>query len=348
MTCEMMKTGVFSLKTFEDINTNESNLYGDEFLNSDFCAECTGELISDSSRGEIICSNCGLVTESKIIDQGQEWRAYSTAENNSRSRSGDPLNVLSDDIKLRSTFSPINLMTTDGQGNRLPSNKRFDFYRLSKLDSRSRQGEIRNLRIALRELSRIISQLELPSTVSKTASAIYRRALKLDLIRGRSIDSMIAASVYIACRESGLPQTLKDIIVATPNLSIKDLARCVRTMIRYMKLKPQVSGYSVFIYRLGEKLKLSMDTRALAVNIVKKAKNEGILMGKNPMSIAAASLYIAGIQMNERRTQLEFSKASKTTPVTIRNRFKELIEILDLVEIQGKIKRGPATFKAET
>lgn len=336
------------MKSFEDMNTNETTFIEQDISYSDFCTECTGELISDKSRGEIICSNCGLVTESKMIDQGQEWRAYSTAENNNRSRSGDPLDSLSDDIKLRSTFSPINLMTTDGLGKRLSSTKRFDFQRLSKLDNRSRQGEIRNLRIALRELSRIVSQLELPDNVSKTASVIYRRALRLDLIRGRSIDSMMAASVYIACRESSIPQTLKDVIIATPNLPIKDLARCVRTMIRFMRLKPQNSDYSIFIYRLGEKLRLSMDTRALAVSIVEKAKVQGILMGKNPMSVSAASLYIAGIQMNERRTQLEFSEASKTTPVTIRNRFKELIEILDLAEIQHKIKRGPASFKAET
>ncbi|OLS20491.1 MAG: Transcription initiation factor IIB [Candidatus Heimdallarchaeota archaeon LC_3] len=343
----MMKTGVTLMKTFEEVNDINSIILPDDTLDSDFCAECTGELIFDNSRGEIICSNCGLVTESKMIDHGQEWRAYSSDEHNNRSRTGEPLDVLSDDIKLRSTFSAINLLTTDAKGNRLSTTKRFDFYRLSKLDNRSRQGEIRNLRIALRELSRITSQLELPNNASKTASSIYRKALRLDLIRGRSIDSMMAASVYIACRETAIPQTLKDIVVATPNLSIKDLARCVRTMIRFMKLKPQYSKYSLYIYRLGEKLQLSMDTRAYAVEIVEKAKNQGILMGKNPMSIAAASLYIAGIQLNERRTQLEFSEASKTTPVTIRNRFKELIEILDLSEIQKKIKRGPAHFKAD-
>ena len=344
----MMRTGVTLMKAVEELNDNNSIILSDESFDSGFCVECTGELIFDNSRGEIICSNCGLVTESKMIDHSQEWRAYSNDEYNNRSRTGDPLDVLSDDIKLRSTFSSINLLTTDAKGNRLSPTKRFDFYRLSKLDNRSRQGEIRNLRIALRELSRIISQLELPNNVSKMASSIYRKALRLDLIRGRSIDSMMTASVYIACRESGVPQTLKDIVVATPSLSIKDLARCVRTMIRFMKLKPQYSKYSLYIYRLGEKLKLSMDTRVFAVDIVEKAKNQGILMGKNPMSVAAACLYIAGIQCNERRTQLEFSKASKTTPVTIRNRFKELIEILDLVDIQGKIKRGPASFKAES
>ena len=101
----MMRTGVTLMKAVEELNDNNSIILSDESFDSGFCVECTGELIFDNSRGEIICSNCGLVTESKMIDHSQEWRAYSNDEYNNRSRTGDPLDVLSDDIKLRSTFS---------------------------------------------------------------------------------------------------------------------------------------------------------------------------------------------------------------------------------------------------
>jgi transcription initiation factor TFIIB len=153
---------------------------------------------------------------------------------------------------------------------------------------------------------------------------------------------MIAASVYIACRESNIPLVLKDISPATPNLPIKDLGRCVRVMLRYLNLKPQSSDYSSLIYRLGESLRMPMDTRALAVKIMDCARTQGITMGKNPMSIAAAALYIAGIQTNERRTQIEMAEVAKTTPVTIRNRFKDLITVLQLEDLKYQIKRGPS------
>ncbi len=47
------------------------------------------------------------------------------------------------------------------------------------------------------------------------------------------------------------------------------------------------------------------------------------------MSLAAAALYISTIQTGERRTQQEIATIAKITPVTIRNRFKELVKILD-------------------
>ena len=84
-----------------------------------------------------------------------------------------------------------------------------------------------------------------------------------------------------------------------------------------------------------------MDARKQAVEIILKAKAAGITVGKNPMSISAAALYIAGVKTGQRRTQLDMAAAAKTTPVTIRNRFKELTEVLKLEPI--KIKRGPAT-----
>ena len=191
----------------------------------------------------------------------------------------------------------------------------------------------------MKELQRIVSQLELPESVARTASLIYRRALRLDLVRGRSIDSMIAASVYLACRQSAIPLTLKDILVSTPNVSAKDLGRCVRITIRYMNLHIKSSDFTAYVHRLGESLRMNMQSRELAVKILDRAKSEGLTMGINPMSIAAAALYIAGVQLGERRTQLDMAEVAKTTPVTIRNRFKELTQILEMEPI--RIKRGP-------
>ena len=252
----------------------------DEGEYDDVCFECNGPLIIDNTRGERTCANCGLVIESGIIDLGCDWRAYNAEENAVRARSGDPLNPLVDDYGLHSSIGTI---SRDAQGNQLSSSRKFEFARLSRLDSRSRQGEMRNLRVALKELQRIVSQLELPESVARTASLIYRRALRLDLVRGRSIDSMIAASVYLACRQSAIPLTLKDILVSTPNVSAKDLGRCVRITIRYMNLHIKSSDFTAYVHRLGESLRMNMQSRELAVKILDRAKSEGLTMGKKPM-----------------------------------------------------------------
>ena len=111
------------------------------------CNECSStDMIVDPSRGEKVCANCGLVLESRIIDQSQEWRAYNSEEENDRARVGSPANNMIADYGLRTHISNISF---DANGTRLTSEKRYEFTRLSRLDNRSRQGEIRNLRIAL-------------------------------------------------------------------------------------------------------------------------------------------------------------------------------------------------------
>lgn len=323
----------------ENLRTLYSNHADENSSETIKCSECAStDMIVDPSRGEKVCANCGLVLEARIIDQSQEWRAYNSEEENDRSRVGSPSNNMIADYGLRTHISNISF---DANGTRLTSEKRYEFTRLSRLDNRSRQGEIRNLRIALKELQRIKSQLELPEGIGQSASIIYRKALKKDLVRGRSIDGIIAASVYLACRTAGIPFTLKDIQPACSNISPKELGRSVRILIRDLNLRPANNDFISLIHRLGEQLELNMEARNLASVIIEKAKQAGITVGKNPMSVSAAALYIAGVKTGQRRTQLDMAAAAKTTPVTIRNRFKELTDILELEPI--KIKRGPAT-----
>jgi transcription initiation factor TFIIB len=216
----------------------------------------------------------------------------------------------------------------DISGKTLPFSSQTKYRRLSRIDNRTRKSEIRNLRFALKELKRIKSQLELPEDVAEMGAMIYRKALKRNLIRGRSIDGMISASLYLACRRKKLPQTLKD-IASVSNISAKELGRCIRIILQKLDLKVFPSDYGALVHRLGISLRVTMKARRQAVEILNIARSRGATVGKNPMSLAAAALYISTIQTGERRTQQEIANVAKITPVTIRNRFKELIKILD-------------------
>ncbi len=46
--------------------------------------------------------------------------------------------------------------------------------------------------------------------------------------------------------------------------------------------------------------------------------------------MSAAALYIAGVLLGERRTQREVAEVAGVTEVTIRNRYKEMAEELDI------------------
>ena len=66
--------------------------------------------------------------------------------------------------------------------------------------------------------------------------------------------------------------------------------------------------------------------------------------GRGPTGIAAAALYVAALMNNEKRTQREVADVAGITEVTIRNRYKEL---LDRLGLEDKLKIKEAETKAE-
>ncbi len=85
-----------------------------------------------------------------------------------------------------------------------------------------------------------------------------------------------------------------------------------------------------YISRFCSRLSLSNDVQVKTMEILKKAANNELTSGRGPTGMAAAALYIASVLCGERRTQREISETAGVTEVTIRNRYKELAEKLDI------------------
>ncbi len=290
------------------------------------CPECGSEtLIEDPNRGEMICSRCGIVVQG-IIDYGAEWRSYNAHEQSQRSRTGAPASPLKPDYGLRTV---IGHTQKDAKGRNIDPVRQDQFNRLRRQHDREDENTQRNLQIALEELKRLKSQLGLSQEVEYLASKYYRMALKEDLIRGRSIDGMMAASVYLACQRTQTPLLLKDIATVS-RVDKKELGRCIRTMVMKLNLKLRDSPreYKKLTQKLGDSLGLSMTTILEANKIIQNAIECGITIGKHPASTVGAALYLAGIRTGERRTQDQVAKVASITPVTIRNRFKEMVKVL--------------------
>ena len=162
------------------------------------------------------------------------------------------------------------------------------------------------------------------------AAKIYRDAAKNKLIRGRSIDGMVAASLYTACRRYGVPRTLDEISGAS-NISKKQLGKNYRFLRRELKIKMEPTSPTDYISRFASKLGLSGVIEAKAVEIINLAIKEGLGSGKGPAGVAAAALYVASLLLGERKTQSEIANVAGVTEVTIRNRYKELSEKVDVI-----------------
>ncbi len=77
-------------------------------------------------------------------------------------------------------------------------------------------------------------------------------------------------------------------------------------------------------------LKLSGEAQEKAVQLLKKAMKKGLVTGRSPTGVSAAAVYIAGALAGERRTQKEVADVAGVTEVTIRNRYRELKEQLNI------------------
>jgi len=283
----------------------------------------------DYECAEIVCMDCGFVVAAKLTDRGPEWRAFDDEQRAKRARVGAPLTFTIHDKGL-STM--IDWHDRDIYGKKLSPGQKAQIYRLRKWQRRIRVSDAteRNLAFALSEISKIANSLNLPKSILETASIIYRKAVKERLIRGRSIQGVTAAAIYVACRQCGLARTLEEIAQAS-NINKKEVGRSYRFLVKELDyfippLKP-----SQYVAKFSNQLTMQGKVEEIAHKILTAAKELKLTSGRGPTGIAAAASYIASVLTGERKTQREIAEIAQVTEVTIRNRYKELVERLQFV-----------------
>ena len=91
----------------------------------------------------------------------------------------------------------------------------------------------------MNELQRLSEKLQIPSSVQEMAAIVYRKALKEDLVRGRSIAAIAAAALYAACRFTKNPRTLKEITGASLR-DRREISRAYRMIVENLKIRMPV------------------------------------------------------------------------------------------------------------
>ena len=297
------------------------------------CPECGSiNLFYDKEKGEIICRDCGFVIEEKTIDFGPEWREFDETDATKR-RTGAPMTYTQFDKGLGTDIG------RKADLSKLSSRDRNKFYRLRKWQHRISTAIERNLKLALAELKRISSYLKLPKAVEEESAQIYSLAVQRGLVRGRSMESVVAGAVYAACRSHEVPRTLDELSEAS-GIDKKEVGRTYRFITRELGLNILPSNPMDYISRFASALDLSPKTQSKAIDILDKAQKAELTSGRGPTGIAAAALYVAALIHGEKRTQREVADVAGVTEVTIRNRNKELLEKLNLEsELKKKKKR---------
>ncbi len=283
---------------------------------SSLCPECGGKTIPIQEKGEIVCSQCGLVISERILDIAHtDKRAFTKQEKDKRERTGSPISILLPDMGLSTIIDKSNI-------------KSPDLKRAAKWNSRMTWDK-RNMLIATTELKRIASNLNLPNHVKKAAIRLYIEAFKKKLLRGRSINGMVAACLYFACRERKIPRTLQEILDETA-VNAKNVRRCYRTLIRELNLKAPSTDPISLVPRFIAELGLDAEAENSSINVLKKFISKFSTSGKDPKGLCAGALYLVCKKKQRRISQKEIANIVGVTEVTLRSRYKELITKLKI------------------
>jgi transcription initiation factor TFIIB len=129
----------------------------------------------------------------------------------------------------------------------------------------------------------------------------------------------------VACRQCGLARTLEEIAQAS-NINKKEVGRSYRFLVKELNYFIPPVKPSQYITKFSNQLAMQGKVEEIGHKILSTARDLKLTSGRGPTGIAAAASYISSVLTGERKTQREIAEIAQVTEVTIRNRYKELVD----------------------
>jgi len=262
--------------------------------------------------GEVFCGYCGFVINIKLDNLGYE--SNNPESQRDARRTGASRTLSRHDFGLSTIISSEN---KDSRGNSIQNALSGTIKRIRIQDNRSQLGKYSdiNFKLAFDYLERIQDKLGVSDNVKETAAYIYRKAVERKITTGRQVNSVVAASMYIACRHTQTLRNLKDISDVT-NIRRKRISQSYRAIVKQLDLQIPVVNQTNYVLKISNILKISRKTQTLALQILQKVEELDMLGGRDPVGIAAASIYYASLMRNEHFSQIQIADAAGVTAVT--------------------------------
>lgn len=285
-------------------------------VNIDVCSICKSEntIIQDFNAGQIACTNCGAVLEDRVIDESSEWRNFSSENPGSGSadpnRVGGPINPHLDENNLCTTIA---------------TNRRNGA--LSKWRNRSIGGGGRCLYRIFKKVEELAGKLDLPASIIEKSKDLLNQIEKEKKLKGRSLDCIIASVFFVACRLCNAHRPLKD-LAKTLSLEKKDVSRCFNSVksIICKQFDTSIADNTLGLVNLFcNKMEIENSIKKVALEVAQEVCNKEIIAGRNPSTVATASIYFALKLFKQYHvTKKMISQHSETTENTITNAYNQL------------------------
>lgn len=168
-------------------------------------------------------------------------------------------------------------------------------------------------------------RLRVPLHARLIAIALFNSDKQVSLLGSRWINAASAAYLYIACRMNNTSRPLKEFVTVSGSPK-KDVARCFRLIVKSMDLRLEVVNASHFMRDFCAKLHIQPYIETASVHITKRAlENPCFISLGNPVSLAAAAIYLASLVSSERKSAMEISEATGVSVIAIRRVYRVLL-----------------------
>ncbi|MEM0065839.1 MAG: transcription initiation factor IIB family protein [Sulfolobales archaeon] len=269
-------------------------------------------VVFDEFRGEYICTETGEVIEDRLVDLGKEWRSFVPSSNKERGEVPNTLKV--HDMGLHTEI--------DGSS--------WIGRRLAELNNMSRvvSSDDRKLSRALKLSNEVINKLSTPGStrLKEEVGLILRKLVKSGILGRKRLGAFVAASIICAAENLNIPINTKD-VVNYCGVTLGDLWDALMKIRRDLGIaKSRSYDPRTLVLTYAQKAGLPSQVATLAMKIVEAGRTSGSLLSKGPQGVAVASLYVASILLDIRKTQSAISRDTEISEVTIRNRYKDVVE----------------------
>ena len=302
-----------------------------ETIEVERCTVCESSIIDDTENGERICSGCGIVMQEHMEDHGPEARSNNLEDKMKLARATGQTSYSQHDLGIA---TEISIGSTDFSGKKINAETASQMHRLGKWQQRVRVSSSRDRRLSnvLGRVSEICQSCSLPKNVIETASIIYRSLDGKNIkVKGKSVISISAAVVYMACKQCDVVRSLEEILrEVCPAKDVKSKTKLASRYYRMLVMElgtvtTPVVTMDKYISKIANMTNTDTRIERLSLEIADKTKDRNLADGKAPNGIAAAYLYIASILLGQSVLQRDISSVSGVTEVTIRNRCKEIL-----------------------
>ncbi len=269
-------------------------------------------VILDEFRGEYVCTETGEVIEERLVDVGKEWRSFEVPSG--RERAGTPNTYKVHDMGLHTVIDGTTLIGR----------------RLSELNDMNRivTNDERKLSRALALANEVISRLPTPGAarLKEEVGLMLRKLVKSGALGRKRLAAFVAACIVCAAENLGMPISVREVVnqCGTTFGDLWDAQMRIRRDLGIAKSRSYDPRTLVLLY--AQRAGLPNQVTTLAIRIIEAGRASGTLLSKGPQGVAVAALYVASLLLDLRKTQAAISRDTEVSEVTIRNRYRDVID----------------------